>query len=227
MIHRHIWSIVFLLFLASCTLVKEQEPVIKDPEVLKISPSVIKDESWRAHDIKILVVCDLEAKVELEDTPWARVTGSEVTGSGQTTVTVRMDENEGNEPRQGMLMATCGTRSAAASFTQNALGTELGIWNYDGKGGNIPFEPLKFQTSVRRYPDGTAVSRLLNPLGQKFLMVKGLPVNPVPGAMVKIDLCQNWIEDMPYQTEKEIETVKSGDGKVWLADGDAVYILKL
>ncbi len=221
-------KLYFLLTLAfSVTACFPQKEIEKEPEVLKVVPESVSGESWRAHDIKIMVVCDLDAEVELIDTPWASIAGSELTGNGQTTLTVRVEANEGDQARKGFLVAKCGKSSAGGTFTQSALGSALGIWNYNGKGGNIPFEPLKHQTSVRRYSDGTVASRLLDPLGQKFLMVKGLPGNPAPGARIKVDLCQNWIEGMPYQSEKEVETVKTGDGKVWLADGDAVYILKL
>lgn len=211
------------LVLASCV---QQKEVIKEPSVLKMVPETSVGESWRAHDIKIMVVCDLEADVELVDTPWALVTGSEVTGNGQTTVTIRVEANDGEQARKGMVVATCGKSSTVATFTQNALGSTLGIWNYDGKGGNIPFEPLKFQTSVRRYSDGTVVSRLLNPVGQKFLAVKGLPANPAPGSKATLTILQNWVDAMPVESEKEIEIVKTGDGKIWLSDGDAVYVLK-
>lgn len=211
------------LVLVSCV---QQKEVIKEPSVLKMVPEASVGESWRAHDIKIMVVCDLDAEVELIDTPWASIAGSEVTGSGQTTVTIRVEANDGEQARKGMVVATCGKSSTVATFTQNALGSTLGIWNYDGKGGNIPFEPLKFQTSVRRYSDGTVVSRLLNPVGQKFLAVKGLPANPAPGSKATLTILQNWVDAMPVESEREIEIVKTGDGKIWLSDGDAVYVLK-
>ncbi len=211
------------LLLASCV---QQKEVIKEPSVLKMVPEASVGESWRAHDIKIMVVCDLDADVELVDTPWALVTGSEVTGSGQTTVTIRVEANDGEQARKGMVVATCGKSSTVATFTQNALGSTLGIWNYDGKGGDIPFEPLKFQTSVRRYSDGTVVSRLLDPVGQKFLAVKGLPAKPTPGTKTTLTLIQNWMDAVSVESEREIEIVKTGDGKIWLSDGDAVYVLK-
>ena len=119
------------LLLVSCV---QQKEVIKEPSVLKMVPEASVGESWRAHDIKIMVVCDLDADVELVDTPWALVTGSEVTGSGQTTVTIRVEANDGEQARKGMVVATCGKSSTVATFTQNALGSKLGIWNYDGKG---------------------------------------------------------------------------------------------
>ena len=211
------------LLLISCV---QQKEVIKEPSVLKMVPESSVGESWRAHDIKIMVVCDLEADVELVDTPWAAVTGSEVTGNGQTTVTIRVEANDGELPRKGLFVATCGKSSAAATFTQNALGSTLGIWNYDGKGGNIPFEPLKFQTSVRRYSNGTVASRLLNPVGQKFLAVKGLPANPAPGTKATLSVIQNWMDAVPVEGERDIDIVKIADGKIWLSDEDAVYVLK-
>ncbi len=223
MMKKLFYLVSLALVLASCM---QQKEVIKEPSVLKMVPEASVGESWRAHDIKIMVVCDLEAEVELIDTPWASVTGSEVTGNGQTTVTIRVEANDGEQARKGLVVATCGKSSTSATFTQNALGSTLGIWNYDGKGGNIPFEPLKFQTSVRRYSDGTVVSRLLNPVGQKFLAVKGLPANPAPGSKATLTILQNWVDAMPVESEKEIEIVKTGDGKIWLSDGDAVYVLK-
>lgn len=223
MMKKILYLVSLSLLLASCVQQKEE---IKEPSVLKMVPEASVGESWRAHDLKIMVVCDLEAKVELIDTPWASVTGSEVTGNGQTTVTIKVETNDGELPRKGFVVATCGKTTAAATFTQNALGSTLGIWNYDGKGGNIPFEPLKFQTSVRRYSDGTVVSRLLNPVGQKFLAVKGLPANPAPGKKATFSLIQNWMDATPVESEREMEIVKTGDGKIWLSDGDVVYVLK-
>lgn len=217
------YPILLALTLASCV---KQKEVIKEPSVLKMVPEASVGESWRAHDIKIMVVCDLEADVELIDTPWASVTGSEITGDGQTTVTIRVEANDGEQPRKGMVVATCGKSSTVATFTQNALGSKLGIWNYDGKGGNIPFEPLKFQTSIRRYSNGTVVSRVLNPVEQKFLAVKGLPANPTPGTKATLTVLQNWVDALPLESEKAIEIVKTGDGMIWLSDEDMVYVLK-
>ncbi len=217
------YPILLALTLASCV---KQKEVVKEPSVLKTVPEASVGESWRAHDIKIMVVCDLEADVELVDTPWASVAGSEITGDGQTTVTIRVEANDGEQPRKGLFVATCGKSSASATFTQNALGSKLGIWNYDGKGGNIPFEPLKFQTSIRRYSNGTVGSRVLNPVEQKFLAVKGLPANPAPGTKATLTVLQNWVDALPLESEKAIEIVKTGDGKIWLSDEDMVYVLK-
>ncbi|MBR0174193.1 MAG: BACON domain-containing protein, partial [Bacteroidales bacterium] len=89
------------LLLVSCV---QQKEVIKEPSVLKIVPEASMGESWRAHDIKIMVVCDLDADVELVDTPWASVTGSEITGNGQTTVTIRVEANDGEQPRKGLFV---------------------------------------------------------------------------------------------------------------------------
>ena len=62
MMKKILYLVSLSLLLASCVQQKEE---IKEPSVLKMVPEASVGESWRAHDLKIMVVCDLEAKVEL------------------------------------------------------------------------------------------------------------------------------------------------------------------
>jgi hypothetical protein len=213
----------FLFLLSSCVQVKEVE---KEPAVLKVVPESLSGESWRPHEIKIMVVCDLDAEAELEEAPWASIIGSEVTGNGQTTITIGLELNDGDAPRTSFLTARCGKSSVTATFVQSGLGAGLGATNFDGKGGSLVFDELKYQTSVRRYADGTVDSRILYPLQEKFIIFKGLPQNAAPGGKANLTLFQNWFDGVPFQSENEMEIIKIADGKIWISDGDAVYVLK-
>lgn len=212
------------LLLFACEQPKE---VVKDPEVLQIAPEKIENEQWRSHDIQFKVACDLDVEVELKDTPWASITETELTGDGQTTVTVTVEDNAGDEPRTGVLEAASGSKTFTAEFTQLALGSTLGVWNYDGRGANLVYDELCWQTSVRRYPNGMADSRLLDVVNGKYMVIKGIPVTAAVGSSITVNVQQNWINFLSWQREATFEVVRTAPDKIWLADLGTVYIVKL
>lgn len=216
-------AICALLALAACVRSKE-EPT--EPTVLRVVPSELNAESWKAHDISIKVVCDLEATITLKDTPWAAISSNEITGSGQRTLTIALEANEGDEPRTGTLSASCGSSEVKALFTQLPLGSTLGVFNYDGEGASFVFDELRHQTSVRRYADGTTDSRILSPLDGKFVIFKGLDGSLKAGDHSGASLFSNAIPGMQSQRSVDFEVVKIADGKVWLSEGDILYIVR-
>ena len=209
--------------LVACVRGKEEQV---EPAVLKAVPAESAAEPWRAHDLSVIVVCDLEAEVSLMDTPWAAISSNELTGSGQHTITIALQANEGDAPRTGRLVARCGSAKVESVFTQLPLGSSIGAFNYDGQGADYPFDELLHQSSVRCYPDGTQDFRILSPYDGKFLVFKGLPASLKAGDRASASLIQNCLGSMQYQRSVEFEVVKTADGKAWLAEGDAVYIIK-
>lgn len=213
-----------ILLLISCAQRKEE---IKEPAVLKLVPALFEAESWRSHEIEVKMVCDLEAKPALQDTPWATISSQEITGNGQTTLVLLLEANEGDEARKGKLTASCGSSVVSCEFTQKALGANLGIYSFEGSSTDVSFDEFKHQSSVRRYGDGRVVSRLLSPSVEKFAVCKYLPSNPSRGAIVKFTLYQNWMPGVPSQNEIEAEVVKAEEGKLWLSSGEGVIIVKI
>ncbi len=212
-----------LLVLTACGR-KKEEPV-KEPQVLNLVPSVIESESWREHTITILMVCDLEAEASLEQTPWASIASRVITGNGQTSVCLQLEANEGDEPRTGTLVASCGKSSVRCKFTQQPIGSNPGIYNFGTE--EVSFDELRHQCSVRRYPDGTASFRILDPSEGKTVVFRRLPRDPVPGSTVEFDIEQNWMSSQPLRIPVSATLVKAGDGKLWLAREDAVFIVRI
>jgi len=213
-----------LLLLLSCSPRKEE---VKEPSVLKLVPTLFEAEPWRSHEIEVKMVCDLEAKPALQDTPWATISSQEITGNGQTTIVLLLEANEGDEARKGTLTASCGSSVVTCEFTQNPLGSNLGIYSFEGSSTDVSFDELKHQSSVRRYGDGNVVSRLLSPSEDKFVVCKFLPARPSRGGKVNFTLYQNWMPGVPSQNEIEAEVVKAEEGKVWLSYGDCVIIVRI
>ncbi len=221
---KKIASILLCFLLFSCSQPKEE---IKEPAVLKLVPSLFEEESWREHSIEVKLVCDLDAKTELQGTPWASIASSEVTGNGQTTIIIQLEANDGDEARKGTLSASCGSSKVSCEFVQGPLGSNLGIYHFEGSSSDVSFDELKHQSSVRRYADGSVVSRLLSPSEEKFAVFKYLPGNPSPGDEVRFVLYQNWLPAVSSQNEITAEVVKAEDGKLWLSYGDCVMIVRI
>lgn len=212
------------LIASACTQPKEVE---EEPTILKIDPAVSASEAWRSHDINFTVVCDKDVTVELKDCPWATVKSTELTGSGRTSVVVHLEDNLGDEPRTARLEALSVTTTFEAEFTQKALGSALGAWNYDGRDSEIPYDELSCQLSVRHYPDGRADSRLLDISNGKFMVFKGIPRSATPGSTITLTVLQNYLRTSPLTREATMEVVRIGDGKIWLAEDNAIYILRI
>lgn len=195
--------------------------------MLKIAPESISAATWRGHNVQFIVVCDKDIEVNLPDCPWASISSRELTGNGQTTLILALEDNMGAESRTGHIEVKSVNTTISAAFTQPPLGGVYGLYNYDSNGSEIRFDELKNQSSVRRYPNGVADSRLFYPAEGKFLVFRGIPVNCKKGDRISFLLLQNWTENLGYQSDLSAECVKVEDGKLWLAEGNTVYIIKL
>lgn len=226
----HIVAAIQCLYLAVSIImasgcVRNREDA-KEPAVLKIVALESTAESWKAHSMTRLVVCDLDADISLNSTGWAEITGTEVTGNGQVTVTITLAANDGEQARTCTLVAECGSKKVESTIEQLPLGSTPGAYNYDGKGSDFPFEPLVHQTSLRRYADGTQDSRILSPADGKMLVFKSIPANLKAGDSLHVSMFQNCLGSMQYQRSVHAEVVKVADGKLWLSEDDAIYIIK-
>ena len=139
----------------------------------------------------------------------------------------KRNPTSGIEPRTGVLEAASGSKTFTAEFTQLALGSTLGVWNYDGRGANLVYDELCWQTSVRRYPNGMADSRLLDVVNGKYMVIKGIPVSAAVGSSITVNVQQNWINFLSWQREATFEVVRTAPDKIWLADLGTVYIVRL
>lgn len=215
---------ILCLIASACTQPKEVE---QEPAILKIDPVALAGEGWRSHDISFTVVCDKDVTVTLKDCSWATITSTEVSGSGRTSVVVHLEDNLGDEPRTARIEALSVTTTFEAEFTQKALGSALGAWNYDGRGGEIPYDELSCQLSVRRYPDGRVDSRQMDVVNGKFLVFKGIPKSATVGSTITLTVLQNYMRTSPLLREATMEVIRIGDGKIWLAEDNAIYIMRI
>jgi len=213
-----------LFLLIACAQQKEEA---KEPSVLKFAPSALNDESWQAHSVGVKLVCDLDAEVSLQEADWVEIISKEVTGNGQTTITLQMEANEGDESRSGVLSAKCGSSTIECKISQHPLGSNYGIYHLSGSSSDLSFDELKHQTSVRRYPDGSVVSRLLCPSEEKYAIFRTLPSNPNKDDIVSFSLYQNWLEGVSAEKNFTMVVAKVEDNKLWLYTGETVMIVKI
>lgn len=114
-----------------------------------------------------------------------------------------------------------------SSLPSGAFAEKLyGLYNYDGAGANVVYNPLEHQTNLVKKAD-ESIFRLVSPVGTKMYEISGLPVSYAPADSLHITIYQNWITAMDFRSEKDVWVLKAEDSFVWLIDAeDHGYVVK-
>ena len=168
---------------------------------------------------------------EGHETDWFSAdAASGVAGVGKTVNFRALSVNLGDAPREGAAVFSMGKLKLQIRVTQavsDVLGSVPGIFNYDGAGAAISYDPLQNQISMRRFADGTSDWRMISPGRNTFIILHGLPSEFKEGDDLTFGLYQNWTTTMEYSQEVSATVYKVEDGMVWLIAGEVCYVIKL
>lgn len=107
-----------------------------------------------------------------------------------------------------------------SSLPSGAFAEKLyGLYNYDGAGANVVYNPLTHQTNLVKRADGS-LFRLVNPAEAKMYEIGGLPLSYAPADSLHLTIYQNWLGAMAFRSEKDVWVVQTEDSFAWLVDAD-------
>lgn len=110
----------------------------------------------------------------------------------------------------------------SGSFAESVYG----IYNYNGIGASITYEPLSAQTNIARHSSGN-IFRIVDPMEGKFIEIGGLSSSTAVSDSTRLVIYQNWTDDLAFRSEKDAWVLKAENGFVWLIDPDKTgYIIK-
>lgn len=168
------------------------------------------------------------------DAPWLEF--SPAAGSMNSITPVSFKANEFNftgESRSADLVLSFGETSVTIPVVQESSLPEgdfaqkvYGLYNYDGAGASVSYNPVAHQTNLVKRADGS-LFRLVNPSEAKMYEIGGLPLSYAPADSLHIIIYQNWISSMAFRSEKDVWVLKTEDSFAWLIDAeDHGYIVK-
>lgn len=101
-----------------------------------------------------------------------------------------------------------------------------GIYNYDGNGANLVYDPFRHQTNLVKGPSGN-IFRLVDPAGNTFYEISDLPAQFAPSDSITFTMYQNWIPSLGYKTEVGAWVLKAEGSHVWLVGGNDIgFVIK-
>lgn len=101
-----------------------------------------------------------------------------------------------------------------------------GLYNYDGAGAALTYNPLSHQTNLVKKADGS-IFRLVSPGEAKMYEISGLPVSYTPADSLHLTIYQNWLGSMAFRSEKDAWVLKTDGSFAWLIDKDEHgYVVK-
>mgnify|MGYP002625269052 CR=1 FL=1 len=161
------------------------------------------------------------------DAPWLEFSPSSGGAGLMTTVTFRASFNLSEKERSAdVKIAFAGTSPVSLPVCQESslpsgafAERAYGLYNYDGAGSSVVFDPLAHQTNLVK-KSSESVFRLVDPAGERLYEINGLPPSYEPGDSLHITMYQNWLPSMEFRTEKDVWVLKAEDAYVWLIDAD-------
>ena len=110
----------------------------------------------------------------------------------------------------------------AGAFAEKAYG----LYNYDGAGASVIYDPLAHQTNLVKKTDGN-MFRLVSPGEAKMYEISGLPASYAPADSLHITIYQNWLSALPFRSETDVWVLKTDGSFVWLINQDERgYVVK-
>lgn len=161
------------------------------------------------------------------DAPWLEFEPAKGTMNIITNVTFKAKEfNFAGEARSANLVINFEGTSVTvpvvqeSSLPSGAFAEKLyGLYNYDGAGANVVYNPLTHQTNLVKRADGS-LFRLVAPAEAKMYEISGLPLEYAPADSLHLTIYQNWLGAMAFRSEKDVWVVQTEDSFAWLVDAD-------
>lgn len=153
---------------------------------------------------------------------------SGIKNSPKTVQFVASSLNAGDSVRKGKVEISVGGIDIYIPVTQavtEMLGADLGVFNYDRAGSEIKYDPLRHQVAVLRGAASDSF-RIVDPSGNRFIMLEGLPKTYVNGESVSFEFVQNWTPKLDFTEMITAVVTRQDDEFVWLLDGDVSYVVK-
>ena len=110
----------------------------------------------------------------------------------------------------------------SGAFAEKAYG----LYNYDGAGASVIYNPIAHQTNLVKKTDGN-MFRLVSPGEAKMYEISGLPASYAPADSLHITIYQNWLSSLPFRSETDVWVLKTDGSFVWLVNQDERgYVVK-